>query len=386
MFPRVQKYRDAQSMTLDDTYKVDLPKQGSLSFIFFEVFGTQAAGAPFAASAQGKWRAIDDLSNVIVRANGRSDIVNVPARILAYLSFLDTGLTAYDRLREYSAASQVHRGLVCFGRHMWDPLYALDLSLFDNVEFNLTNVMSSTYWASAGVTLHLGFLDGQGRPTGTKFFRKEVWRSYTTAQDGREYFEIPTALPVRRIGLQADSAIDSTYGTADTAIANLLYDVKLTFKSGQIVPFDGRLADLYHLLLMQTGKLPMTFGANYHQADYGWRSGIGDVRAFAAISGARDGSGSSTVPTREGDNSNDIQKWEAYEADSPIDWIAFGAAYENCVHFEYGTGFPDVPLLDPSPAGDGVCELELHTRNSSSAASGTVRVFLERLASKQDVG
>jgi hypothetical protein len=387
MYKRLQKYRSAVSMSLNDTYKVDLPAQGSLSFIQYIVSATEAAGAPFQSSAVGKWRAVDELDNVIVRVNGRSDVVNVPGRVMNYLTWLDQGVTAYDRLREYSAASQVARGLINFGRWAWDPMLALDLSQFDNVEFNLTNIMSSTYWASSPtVSLILGFLDGAGRPTGTKFFRKELWRSYTTSQDGREYLEIPTALPIRRIGLQADSAVDATYGTADTAIGNLLYDIKLSFMSGQVIPFDGRMWDLYHLRVLEDGGLPMTFGANYHQADYGWRSGIGDVRAFAAISGARDGSGSSTVPTREGDLSSDIQKWEAYEADSPIDWIAYGAAYENCTHFDFGHGYPEYPLLDPSRAGQGIVELELHTRNSSSAADGTVRVFLDRLAGATDVG
>lgn len=387
MYKRLQKYRTAVSMSLNDTYKVDLPKQGSLSFINYIVSATQAAGAPFQSSAVGKWRVVDELDNVIVRANGRSDIINVPGRIANYLAWLDQGVTAYDRLREYSAASQVARGVVNFGRYAWDPMFALDLSQFDNIEFNLTNIMSSTYWAaSPTVTLILGFLDGAGRPTGSKFFRKELWRSYTTAQDGREYLELPVALPVRRIGLQADSALDSTYGTADTAIGNLLYDIKLSFLSGQVIPFDGRMWDLYHLRVLEDGKLPMVFGANYHSADYGWRSGIGDVRAFGAISGARDGAASATVPTREGDLSNDVQKFESYEADSPIDFIAYGAAYENCTHFDYGHGFPGEPLLDPSRGGMGIVELDLHTRNSSSAADGTVRVFLDRLASSQDVG
>jgi len=387
MYERVQKFRTQAGFTIGSTYKIDLPAQGSLSWLAYTIEASQAAGAPFQSSAVGKWRIVDEISNVIIRANGRSDIVNVPGRILNYLTFLDQKLPAYDRIREYSAASQIARGRVNFGRYMWDPLFVLDLAQFDNIEFNLTNTMSSTYWGtSPTVTIELGFLDGVGKPAGTKFFRKELWRTYTTAQDGREYLELPTGLPIRRVGLQADSALDATYGTADTAIRNLLYDIKMSFKSGQVIPFDGRFEDLYHHILFEKGVLPMTFGAVYHTADYGWRSGIGDVRAFAAISGARDGAVSATIPTREGDNSNDIQKLEAYEGDSPVDWIAFGAAYENCVHFDFGKNYPELPLLDASRTGEGVVELELHTRNSSSAASGTIRAFYDRLAGVSDVG
>lgn len=387
MYHRLQKLRTAVAMTRNDTYKVDLPTQGILSFIYAEIWAQQGAGAPFYNSALCKWRAVDYIDNVIVRANGRGDVVNVPGRVANYLAFKDQGVTAYDVLREYSAASQVSRLFVNFGRRAWDPLFALDLSQFDNVEFNLTNTWADTYWqGSPTITLVLGFLDGAGAPTRSKFFRKELWRSYTTAQDGREYLELPTSLPIRRVTMQVDPAIDSTAGTYDTAITNVLYDVKKTFKSGAVTPFDGRLTDLMMLEYYLDGQLPLTWGANYHDADKGWESGIGDVRGFAAISGARDGAVSATIPTREGDNSNPSQKWEAREADSPVDWVALGAAYEHCVSFDYGEGYPELPLLDPSKGGDGIVELELHTRNSSSADLGTVRVVLDRLASAQDVG
>lgn len=387
MYKRVQKYRTSVAMTRGDTYKVDLPAQGALSWIALEIWAQQGAGAPFYNTALCKWRAIDYLDSVIVRANGRADVVNVPGRIANYLAFCDQKATAYDVLREYSAASQVARLWINFGRYAWDPLFCLDLGQFDNVELNLTNSWADTYWqGSPSLTVCLGFLEGVGAPKSSQFFRKEIWRSYTTVSDGREYLELPVALPVRRVGFQLDPAIDSSTGHRKCVITNLLYDIKMTMKSGAVTPFDERLADLMHRQYYTEGLRPFVWGANAHNADKGWESGIGDVRISAGIAGARNDTAATIVPTIKGDQSIPSQSNESYDIEHPTQFLLGGAAYEHCVHYEFGDGFPEFPLLDPGKGGDGIVELELHTRSGSDQADGTVRVFLERLARASDVG
>ena len=387
MYKRVQKYRSAVAMTRGDTYKVDLPAAGFLSWLALEITVQQGAGAPFYTSVLSKWRPVDYLDNVIVRANGRADIVNVPGRISNYLAFCDQKATAYDVLREYSAAYNVSRQFVNFGRYAWDPLFGLDLSEFDNIELNLTNSWADTYWqGSPTVTVTLGFLEGAGAPARAKFFRKEIWRSYTTASDGREYLELPVGLPIRRVGFQADPLIVSSDGRSTCPITGTLQDIKMTMRSGAVTPYDEKLGDLMHRQYYIEGLHPFTWGANAHDADHGYESGIGDVRISAGISGSRDGSAASTVPTIKGDENMPAQNNETYDIEHPTQFLFGGAAYEHCVHYEFGDRFPDLPLLDPSKNGDGIVTLELHTASGSDYASGTVRVFLERLAAASDVG
>ena len=387
MYKRVQKYRSAVAMTRGDTYKVDLPAAGFLSWMALEINVQQGAGAPFYNSVLSKWRPIDYLDNVIIRANGRADVINIPGRICNYLAFCDQKATAYDVLREYSAAGNVARLFINFGRKAWDSLFGLDLGAFDNIELDLTNSWADTYWqGSPTVTVHLGFLEGAGAPSRTKFFRKEIWRTYTTVSDGREYLELPVALPIRRVGFQLDPAINSDDGRSQCPITSLLYDVKMTMKSGAVTPYDERLADLMHRQYYIEGLHPFTWGANAHAADKGYLSGIGDVRISAAVSGSRDGSAASTVPTIKGDENKPAQNNETYDIEHPTQFLFGGAAYEHCVHYEFGDDFPERPLLDPSKTGDGIVELDLHTRSGSDQASGTIRVFLDRLASAADVG
>lgn len=387
MYKRVQKYRSAVAMTRNDTYKLDLPAAGLLSWIALELNVQQGAGAPFYNSVLCKWRPIDYLDNVIIRANGRSDIVNVPGRIANYLAFVDQKATAYDVLREYSAAGNVSRLFINFGRFAWDRLLGLDLGDFDNIELNLVNTWADTYWqGSPTLTVHLGFWEGAGVLKSPKFFRKEVWRTYTTVSDGREYLELPVALPVRRVGFQMDPAISGTTGHYNCPITSTLYDVKMTMKSGAVTPYDERLSDLMHRQYYIENLHPFTWGANAHNADKGFESGIGDVRIHTGVAGARNDAAATIVPTIKGDQNYPSQSHESYDIEHPLEYLFGGAAYEHCVHYEFGDGYPEFQLLDPSKAGEGIVELDLHTRSGSDNASGTVRVFLDRLSSKTDVG
>lgn len=384
MYTQMQQYRDNVAVDRSDTYKLDLPRQGLLSFIYAEVTATQT-GAPYQAGTTGKWRVVDYISDLTVRANGRSDIVTVPGTVAQYRAFLDQGITTMDLIREYSNASQKARFLLNFGDYMWDFNKALNLAEYDNVEFNISNVLSISEWQDdTHVDVWLGWLRDHSLPS-AQFNKLELWREITTTQDGREYLELPTGLPVRRIIVQVYPDRDGTYGMNETGAGSVLQDCKLTYRNGQYSIFDGNIEELWQQNLVELGYEQLTQGASYHQADYGFDVGIGQVRGIAAISGARDGAGSSTVPTREGDQDECTQKLEAYEADSPVDYIAKGCGYQNCGVFRYDRDPNGADLLDPSPSGLGVVELELHTRNQAAAADGTIRVVLDRLASARQI-
>lgn len=386
MYRQLQHYRDSVSAERGDTFKIDLPKTGILSFVYIDYTMAQAAGAPYQASGEGVFKLINILEDISVVANGRADIITAPGTVLQAFNFLDQGITAYDKIREYSAATQTARLGINFGRKMWDPKFGLNLGAFDNVELQIKNGGTSTYWAStATVDVWLGWLRGAGVPGGDTFLQKQLWREYTGAQDKREYLELPTGLPIRRVMLQPLPAYDSTTGMCDTAPNNVLYDIKFTLQNGILTVFDGRWLDLAHLNLLELGYEHLVHGSSYHMADYGFDIGLGDVRGFASVSGARDGAVSAVIPTREGDLSNPTQKLEAYEADSPVDYLARGAAYQNCVHFAFDTDGELDNLLNPAKGAMGIAELELHCRNASSVASSTVRVALDRLVRAREL-
>ena len=220
---------------------------------------------------------------------------------------------------------------------------------------------------------------------GSSFNKLELWRTLTTTQDGREYLSLPTGLPIRRVILQVYPDRDATHGIEETSPANVLNELKLSYKNGQLAIFDGNIADLWRQNRVEFGFDPLVHGSTYHTADFGFDIGLGDVRGFAAISGARDNAVSAVIPTREGDQSACTQKLEVREDDSPVDYIARGLGYQNCGVFRYDRAEGGADLLDPSERGMGVVEMELHTRNAASAADGTIRVILDRVATARQV-
>jgi len=70
-----------------------------------------------------------------------------------------------------------------------------------------------------------------------------------------------------------------------------------------------------------------------------------------------------------------------YSADHPTDYLFRGAGYQSCGVFRFGEYGQTEDLLDPSVAGQGNVLLDLHTLNDSNAASGTIKVALERVSS-----
>lgn len=378
MYLQLEHFRDTVSNTLNSTYEVDLPETGKLSFIYVNFNGTQTGTTPFQSAVTGKWRLVDFLDAVVVKADGVTDIFNLPGDITAYRAFLDQGITMFDKWREYSNASQVGRFCINFGAYMWDLDRFLDVSKFNNVKLQIKNSLSSTQWASANADIWLGWIRDFAGGSGN-FYKAEVYRSYTTAQNGREYIEIPTGLPVRRIICQARPDRAAATGLDECSLNNLMYELKLKFKAGALVPFDGDLDELIHQNWIEQRNYPLTFGDVYHAADYAFDMGVGEIRASAGISSSRDGAVSAVIPTRLGDQSTPTQSFESYEADAQTSLITIGAGYHNCGVFSFDRMFGDIDILDPSHAGYGPVELEILTRDAASAADGTNKIVLDRL-------
>jgi hypothetical protein len=113
----------------------------------------------------------------------------------------------------------------------------------------------------------------------------------------------------------------------------------------------------------------------YQNADVGFDVGLGFVMGQAGISGSKDGAGSSTVPTIEADRTSFTQKLETYEADSPVHMLLKGMAYQNCVLIGYDKeeDLSDALNMDYWKQ----VTLDIHTRNSSDAASGKNFICLQ---------
>jgi len=366
--------RENTSMSLGETWREDLPDDGLLGSLLLRM---SVAGVSSAFDGVHKWRIIDYLPKVELIGNGSEVIMSLSAQELAAMMWFDQGIVSPDYWHSYATGTKWAHLLINFGRRLFDPEYGLDLSKWDSVELRITNDGSSTYFGEdIGLSVLQYFLRGAAGGSFRGYFRREQWRSWTTVQDETVYLEMPETLPIRRILMQLIPDLDSD-NVAETAMHNLADDIELSLKTGSLRVFKGGIDDLMWENLFHVGKEALTSAHIYQAADKGRNVGLGYVLAAVGGAGSQSGSGASTIPTLEGRRTDFTQKAETYEADILIPTLCRGLAPENVVGFHFTT--PDAPEGYLDPRANATVKLDVHTRNASSAADGTVNVVLDRL-------
>lgn len=374
MYWQREYLREAATMTRNSTYRIDLPRQGLLGSLYLRISAPGVSGA-FADLAFN--RIVDFISKIEVIGNGAVPIKSLSGTEVAALMAFDQGVANADYWHQYATGTQWCHLLINFGRHLHDTEFGLDLARWDNVELRITNTATSTYYGedfSLSILMHL-----LREPRGAGFngyFRTEEWRTWTTVADETKYLELPTELPVRRVAMQLIPSLDSNQ-LFQTAMWNLADDIEFTTKTGTVRIFKGGVDDLLWENFLQYGHEWLSSPQIYGTADYGKYVGLGYVLSMAGIAGAQGGSGATTIPTIEGRRTDGTQKPETYEGDILIECIARGLAPENVAVFRFD--HPDQPESYLDVAANKAVELDIHTRNSSSAASGTINVVLDRL-------
>ena len=373
MFLQREYIRENASMTLNSTYQVDLPEHGLLSSILFRVSGSQASGM---GQTDLKWRILDFISKVEIIANGATVIKSLKCDMIQALGFYDQKVVAPDSWRNYATNTQYCYFLLNFGTHYGDMKRALDLSKFSNVELKVTNDATSSEFSDLTLSSMAVYLR-DFQPAGLEgYIRTEEWRNWTTAQDETKYFDIPTEHVIRRIVLQAIPGVDGN-NVENTNMFNLMDDVDLTLDTGVIRVYKGGIDDIVRSNLYEYGQHVITEGSEYMTADYGVNVGIGYVTGGAWGAGSQDGAGAAVIPTMETGRTSFTQKPETYEADSPIGFMFKGVAYQNTLVFRFDYENDSNLWLDPERRK--TVKLNIHTRDSSSAASGTTKVIMDRL-------
>ncbi len=374
MYWQREYLREAASATRGATYKLELPAHGDLGTLLLRLRGTKAANAPLGSVA--KWRLIDEIDKIEIIANGAEPIKSLSGTQAQFAAFLDQRAIMPNKIEEYSSAPMECIIPINFGRRMYDRQLALDLTRFDSVELQLTNSMHTDHWADSFqiTTQALWLRDAPSRPFG--YMRTEDWRSWTTVIDETKYLALPTARQLRRIILQAWPNLDSNE-QEEAGVYDLMDDIELSLRTGQVRVYKGGIDDLMRENVLDLGVLPMTYGGQYHENGKGFYTGLAYV--FAAISGHT--THNTTVPTSplwlyQQDNTG-TQRARNKTADAIATFLMAGMGYMNCAVFRFDHDDDPGTWLDPD--AEKTVELNIHTRNSSTADDGTNSVVLDRL-------
>ena len=373
MYWQREYLREAATMTRNDTYRIDLPENGLLGSILFRI---SAAGVSGAFATAIRRRIIDYLTKIELVGDGSTIIKSITGEVAEACKILDQGIGQNDHYTQYGAGTQWCRFLLNFGRRLFDTEYGLDLSRWKNVELRVTNDATSSQYGQDFAISMLNYYLREGPGGFRGYYRTEEWRKWTTVQNETKYLELPTENKIRRVIMQLVPAVDAS-NVEQTAMWNLADDVELSLKTGVLRVYKGGIDDLMWENLYHYGKEYLNVHDIYITADQGYKVGLGHVLGGAWGAGSADGAGAAVIPTLEAGRTSFTQKPETYEADSPIQAVFKGLAPENCVVFRFD--HPDEPESYLDVEANKTIKLDVHTRDSSSAASGTIRVVLDRL-------
>lgn len=372
MFWQHEYLREGATMTRGQTYRIDLPETGLVSGLMLKVSANCTSGATL---ADPKWRLLDFLPTIEVIGNGATVIKSLSAKHLHFLSWLHQGIVPPHFWRNYATNTQFDYIPILFGRGLFDPTYGLDLSRWDNVELRVTNDASATYYGTdLSVSIMQYFLRGAGGGF-QGYLRSELWRQWATVQNETRYFILPTEYPITGLYLRALPAV--TAGMSDTGFSNLMADIDLSVGGGATKLYKGGLDDLVVSNYLERGAEVITSGLADLTADKGVDVGVGRMFGWSTTSGSKDGAVSAVIPTMIADATDNTISFEAGEADSPVEFMTRGMAYQNMAYLLHDQDLSPDWTLDPKR--DGETRLNITTANSATAAGGTDEIVLERL-------
>lgn len=365
---------DGKSLTVGSTDKIELPEQGDLGALVIRFGGTTASNLK--RTTGGDWRVIEYITDIVLKVNGTAELCHLSGENLAAFMFYDLGIMPFDKSHNYSTAAIDTWMMLLFGRYPGDEEMGVQLDAYSNPELWITNNASSSEFSAISLDLvgYMRWKGGQGFNLG--YLNKKDYKSWTGVRAETEKTKLPTTHKCRRILLQSEPEKDSAY-IYKTNMFNPMENVKLTFKGGQDIYYDGHseiMARIAHFQKMRYCQTSLAAGFN---ADVGFSCGIGYVNARAGVPGPRGGSAASTYTSLEGNRTDNTQKLEGGGGDDMPEMWFQGICPENHMGFLFDDNPNPQTWLDLQ--AESQVELEIKTRDHADADAGTNRILLERL-------
>jgi hypothetical protein len=369
--PFVQRelLRDSVSMTFAQTYELDLPKTGQLESLVLYIRSSQN-GYP-CLGAVPKWRLIDYISKIEVIADGSTVIKSYDGLEALAAAFYDDFREPMSMWRQYSSTPQRQCIPIHFGRGFLDELYGLDLSKYNQVTLKITNDASSAYWTTdITLTVIAYWLREAGGPF-AGYFREELWKQWAPVAAAIEYNELPIALPIRRILLEARPGRTTATCKNTAYMRDLMSDIDFTFKTGQVRVFKGPLEVLGHLSTMEMPARIDVRGAIDRTAGLGFEVGVGYCQQNMGAHGVDADSIASVLGNLHADIQESAQEIGYRTANGQMQWSVRGHAYMHCTPLWYARKSDLSDLLDPK--AQEVVRVDITTLTGTTV-SGTDRV------------
>lgn len=369
-----QRLASGQSFVTGAKYNLDLPSKGLLSSLMFQVYATPVNDARIATE---KWRLIDFIDGIDIKANGTRTIKALTGQLAHYLQYRDGGASIVNQHHNYGTSTLRQHFMVNFGRWPRDRDFGLPLEMFDNVELILSNDGSGTYFTGNMTVDILGLFYREADAGAFKgFLQTEVYKKYTTAAAGVENTKLPTEGMLRRLVMQVIPDVDANM-VAETTPYNVAYNIKVTKNSRAAEIWNDNLRYLWYANAFESDRDALAGAETYHTDGYGVHTGLGQTLYKAGSYLSHDGGQSTYAPDFVPGEDSSTQTRQCDGDSDQFSALFAGLALENCAELDFSDYGGTEGMLDLEAEKD--VEVEITTRDAASAADGTIRIVTDRV-------
>ena len=235
------RYRDIElyyQQALDDegTIIIDLKTTDPISALRLHFEGLNVANV-------NKYNWMDDVISKIEIVDGSDQLLSVNMKQGQVCQFHNTGKTPFMRGEERAGGSYHEHVLFQFGRYMWDPLYYLDLTKFNNPQLKITTAGVTPQSSGSGgfstgtfkVTINLHVIEDGAQPAAGFMMYKEFY-SFTAGTSGDEHIDLPRDFPY--VGLLGRAFY------IENDVDETLSDLKISCDAGKFIPVSKKVKDI----------------------------------------------------------------------------------------------------------------------------------------------
>ncbi len=241
---------------LDDvgTKIIDLRTSDPISAIRLMFTGTN--GATYC-----KDNRLNDVITKIELVDGSDQLLSLSLKEAQALEFRRKGKMPFMRPGEKGSGGQEEGCLLLFGRHMWDPMFYMDLTKFKNPQLKITTNIAAVAAAAATaflagslkVTIDLLTIQEGAQPAAGFMMAKNIY-GFTSGASGDEHIDMPVDYPY--VGLMMRAFV------AGNDVDENISSLKLNCDAGRFIPIDKHVEDIYKIEEQDLGPALLKYWLN----------------------------------------------------------------------------------------------------------------------------
>ena len=319
-------------------------------------------------------RILDWITSVTVIGDDDKYVTNNSARELAALHFYRTKRPVFEIVDNKNDSESILELPIYFGRYFGDLEYFLKRGQFSKLELNVTNIdaLTGDYFNAGTLEVRSYQLkDHAVTPDGV--LRSKEVKSWAPESATASYTEeLPDKHKIEKIIVEAQPTYVARISNLPAEYSTLVDKLKLSYKGGDVVPFDDDIEELAWRNSLVYGE-PMITGYFTGQENDYWDTGLG-YRRSALATLQQDPTGTDVYFNILKGTKQRVQiKQQAAAADNDGIISARGYAYLDTVIFDFAPDRDMRNLYDPAMYKKG--ELKI----TAGSIAGKVNVSVVEL-------